>query len=313
MIDIAAVARGAVGGPVTNVTLTVSQDASTHRTTDVDVVRPDGSVIRLLHKDLSAAGVLPEARGHRPTFMTEADREVVVYRHALRDGRFGAPGLVASSTSTSGGPWLLLERVEGVALWQVGEVDVWEDVARWAAGLHADRASAVPILRRSLLSYDRNFFARWPPRARHFLSGAGPAVAARVERTLRRYDDVIEALDALPASFVHGELYASNVLVAPGRVCVIDWEMAGVGPGLLDVAALVAGGWSDDDRRLLLRAYHAALPMDARPPFDALQADLLRCRLHLAVQLLGWSAGWQPPSGHGHDWLAAALECAEQL
>jgi aminoglycoside phosphotransferase (APT) family kinase protein len=304
-------ARHAVGGRVSNVTLTAAREASTHRTTDVDVVRPDGTVVRLLHKDLGAGAVLPEARGHRPTFMSDADREVEVYRHALSGGRFGAPRLLASGTTSSGGPWLLLERVDAVALWQVGEVGVWQDVARWAAGLHA--ASVPSALAPSLLSYDRTFFARWPPRARQFLRGAGPVAAAGLECALERYDDVIDALGALPATFVHGELYASNVLVAPPRVCAIDWETAGLGPGLLDVAALVAGRWSDADRDLLLGAYHAALPPGSRPALQELRADLLRCRLHLAVQLLGWSAEWRAPSAHEHDWLAAAVECAEQL
>ena len=33
--------------------------------------------------------------------------------------------------------WLLLEKVAGVELWQVGDFAVWEDVARWLGAFHA--------------------------------------------------------------------------------------------------------------------------------------------------------------------------------
>jgi thiamine kinase-like enzyme len=33
------------------------------------------------------------------------------------------------------------------------------------------------------------------------------------------------------------------------RVCPVDWEMAAVGPGLIDLAALTAGWWTAHDSR----------------------------------------------------------------
>ncbi len=65
--------------------------------------------------------------------------------------------------------------------------------------------------------------------------GSVAALASAHERALAR-------LAGLPAVFVHGEFYASNILVSPGRVCPVDWEMAGIGPGVLDLAAL-ATAW----------------------------------------------------------------------
>jgi hypothetical protein len=48
--------------------------------------------------------------------------------------------------------------------------------------------------------------------------------------------------------------------------------------------------------------------------FPALEEeDLDVCRLHLAVQWLGWSPGWAPPMAHAHDWLADARELGERL
>ena len=40
---------------------------------------------------------------------------------------------------------------------------------------------------------------------------------------------------------------------------------------------------------------------------ETLSADLARCRLHLALQWLGWSPDWRPPPEHAHDWLGEAL------
>ena len=122
---------------------------------------------------------------------------------------------------------------------------------------------------------------------------------------------------ALPRTFVHGELYPSNVLVVrgnPPRICPVDWEMSGIGPGLVDLAALV-GGWGESKRNRLVSAYLSGCDDGPGRPSTpaALEKDLARCRLHLALQWLGWSADWRPPAEHAHDWLGEALELAGQL
>jgi hypothetical protein len=37
------------------------------------------------------------------------------------------------------------------------------------------------------------------------------------------------------------------------------------------------------------------------------------CRLHLAIQWLGWSTDWTPPKEHAHDWLGEAIALARKL
>jgi thiamine kinase-like enzyme len=135
---------------------------------------------------------------------------------------------------------------------------------------------------------------------------------------LERYDNVIAALAALPPTLVHGELYPSNVLVIPAqqpvRVCPVDWEMAGIGPGLLDLAALV-GGWGLAERDRLAAAYldGVGATSGAAPCSQTPSIELARCRLHLALQWLGWSPDWSPPPEHAHDWLGEALEIVGEL
>jgi thiamine kinase-like enzyme len=96
------------------------------------------------------------------------------------------------------------------------------------------------------------------------------------------------------------------------RVCPVDWEMAAVGPGLIDLAALTAGGWTAEEKEELALAYCAALVSYETPP-DAFLLALDYCRLHLAVQWLGWSQDWTPPPEHAQDWLGEVLGLAEKL
>jgi aminoglycoside phosphotransferase (APT) family kinase protein len=204
--------------------------------------------------------------------------------------------------------WLFLEAVDGAPLWQTGELRAWEETARWLAQLHAGEA---PAVHSHLIRYDAAYFRRWIDRAVAFApEGSLDAVAAGWNR-------VVERLSAWPRSFVHGEFYPSNVLVRRGtassRVVALDWEMAGVGPGLLDLAALGAGGWTQAERERLALVYLDSLPPAGRPSEDVLLHALAYFRLYVAVQWVGWSEDWSPPAEHAHDWLSEALSLADEL
>jgi thiamine kinase-like enzyme len=123
----------------------------------------------------------------------------------------------------------------------------------------------------------------------------------------------------MPKTLVHGDFNASNVLVtrsASGhRIRIIDWESAGVGPGLLDLASLVSGRLPERHREAMVAAYRGNL---AGSRLGALSAGELHealdwCRLALAVQWLGWSPGWSPPEAHAYDWRAEARTLAQNL
>lgn len=314
--DLERLVRQALGTEVSSVTLRSSRYATTHAITEVDVVLAGGTRRALLHKDLGIAHRLPQARGNRPAFLDDPGREVHAYRWVLAAGVPGVPACLASGgDDDSGSWWLLIERVPGVELWQVGEHEVWCEVARWAAALHRHPAPIDPAVRARLVSYDRAFFGHWPRRAREFAEAWEAARRRRLAAVLEGYDENVDRLAQLPRCFVHGELYPSNVLVdrASGRIAAVDWEMAGIGAPLLDLSALVAGGWSDDERAALVTAYHSALPLDARPPIEQLVEDLMRCELHRCIQWLGWAPGWEPPAEHRHDWLELAVSLAERL
>ena len=248
---------------------------------EIELARLDGGKLHVLLKRFD------ESPTTRPSVVRDPAREVAAYR-LLAGEQLGTPHCYAS-----GSCWLVLEKVEGVELWQCGDREAWEAAARWAARLHSRfdgrRLSAPPLLRR-----DAQFHGRWFARAR--------ALAGEKVDELRPAGEVAVArLDALPQTLVHGELYPANVLIAGPRVAVVDWETAAIGPGVIDLAALLTG-LTSGEREAIVQAFGGVDPL-----------DLAAAQLVLAVQWLGWCEGWQAPPEHRRDWFAEARSAAGVL
>ena len=295
---------------------------------EIEVRLDDGRDLQLMFKDVSRQALVEVARRVKPAFLYNPVREIETYRAILAPANLGTAtcyGAVVDPRSGGGRYWLFLERVPGVELYQIGDFSSWQQVARWLARMHARFATetegllhAVPLLR-----YDGDFYCRWLHRAQRFLGRAGhpqqSSAQRRFERLVTGYDAVVQRLLELPVTFIHGEFYASNVLVQERRqglrVSPVDWEMAAVAPGLIDLAALTSGGWNEQERTALALAYHSALAPEVPwwPAPEALLTALDYCRLHLTVQWLGWAPRWSPPPEHAQDWLGEALRLAEKL
>ncbi len=294
---------------------------------ELDVRLDDGAELQLIFKNLSQHALLGRARQLKPAFLYDPLREIEVYRTILAPKNLGTAacyGTIADQQAKRYG--LFLEKVPGLELYQVGDFTVWQGVARWLAAMHTRLAGEAEQLAEAapLLRYDEGFYWAWIRRARAALGqgGSSRSGAARhgIEWLASRYERVVERLMALQVTFIHGEFYAPNVLVqertgGPLRVCPVDWEMAAVGPGPMDLAALIAGGWHEEEKAALAEAYHSALaPGDRRPPTrDVFSATLESCRLHVAVQWLGWFGRRRPFGAHEQDWLGEALHLAEKL
>jgi thiamine kinase-like enzyme len=278
-----------------------------------------------MFKDLSPSALLEDARQAKPFFLYDPRREIQTYRSILAPARLGTPTCYGAVLDKRRGRyWLFLERVPGLRLAQVGAFSTWQQAARWLAVLHGRWAGKAEQMVRTahLLRWDAVLYRTWLPRAQTFLARAASSQPAGTRRHLAwlaaRYERVVRRLVALPRTVVHGEFYASNILVqetaAGPRVCPVDWEMAALGPGLLDLAALSAGQWTEEERLALAQAYHATLTPhgDGQPTAEFLSA-LACCHLHLAVQWLGWAPAWSVPPEQQQDWLREALRQAEKL
>jgi Phosphotransferase enzyme family len=294
---------------------------------EMDVRLQDGTTLQLLFKDLSRHLMLESARRFKPAFLYDPMREIETYRTILEPSRLGTAACYGIIVDHRAGRYgLFMEKVPGLELYQVGDLATWKRVAEWLAAMHTRFAGQTGSLAQAsrLLRYDATFYRRWIDRARTSLRRVEPPLPRDawrgMEQLARNYDRVIERLTELPVTFIHGEFYASNVLVHEGgeglRVCPVDWEMAAVGPGLIDLAALTAGGWTAGEKTALSMAYYAGLaphPVGRWADPEEFLLALDHCRLHLAVQWLGWASGWSSPPEHAQDWLGEALGLADKL
>jgi aminoglycoside phosphotransferase (APT) family kinase protein len=277
---------------------------------EVELLGPGRS--KLVCKRLDWDGLDPAARLAKPRFLHDPEREACVYERLLPRGPEGPPRFLGAATE-AGRSWLFLEWVEGRNLFQVGERDVWEGAATWLGRFHAafdgspsDLAARCPVVRR-----DADFYRRWATRARELGALSGSAARPLLDWLAAKHERLVEALAAMPQTLLHGEFYAANVLVAGDRaatrVAPVDWELAGSGPGALDLAAL-ACGWPAADREAMRLAYCHGRGAE----LSAFELDL--ARLQTAIQWLGWAPPeWEPPPGQGRDWVAEATEIAAGL
>jgi hypothetical protein len=296
----------ALGEPVEELERRPSEYRSSFRLEELDVTLGDGRQLELMFKDVGH--LEPEVSAAKPGFLYDGLREIEVYRDVLEPAHLGTPRFFGADVDRG---WLFIERIRGVELFQVGERATWEFVARWLAKAHAHFASVTARASRAL-RHDREYVELWPKRAlEHARERGDDESAEAVARVERGYSEVSARLLAQPRTLIHGEFYASNVLVdaftEPSRVAPVDWEQAAIGPALLDVAALTAGRWDEPNRAAIASAY-------AQAAGEALDEEGLEAaRLHLALQWLGWSRAWSPPLEHRTDWLVEALRSAEKL
>ena len=285
----------------------------------------DGATLQLIFKNLDWNMLRDEVRQIKPRFLYNAMREVETYRSILPTAPPGPPFYYGSLLDVANERyWLFLEKVAGLELYQIGELDKWHAAAVWLAKLHRAFAGKAAPLRDTapLLVYDEDYYARWMDRARRFTfeSDDAPLEAKRdLEWLAGRYGRVIAGLLELPATFIHGEFYASNVLIADGngdyRVAPVDWEVAAIAPAVFDLAALTAGSWTENQQQEMARAYFDALPDGGLwpPTFAELLNALDLAHIAIAIQWLGWAQTWTPPIETGQNWLGLALQLARKV
>ena len=288
----------------------------------------DGQPLQLIFKDLNPRALSVEARAAKPEFLDDPLREIELYSSLLDSARMGTAFCYGSVVDLPAERfWLFLEKVEGRELYQVGEFEIWRQTARWLARLHSSyrEPDSVPrSVHARLIRYNAAYYEQWLDRASSFqfqIPQTQPTTEAlRWQQFATWYvHQTVRELNALPTTLIHGEFYASNVIVQGSlqslRVCPIDWERAALGPGLMDLAALVAGKWTEPQKRDLALQYLAELNTCGidPPQTDKFLRELNLCRLQLAMQWLGWSENWSPPREHQQDWLAEAFHNAHAL
>jgi aminoglycoside phosphotransferase (APT) family kinase protein len=202
---------------------------------------------------------------------------------------------------------LVLEWVHGRRLKKIASVERWSAAGSWLGRLHGELSSSGLRHREDLAlpRHDSTFFARWAERAARAAVERCPEAGPRLERLLRDYDGVVEALTSTEPTLVHGELYCTNIMLRGGPrggFCPFDWETAAIGCGTLDLAYLGRQelGIQPMD---LLRAYARGwADVALRPPsLQTLSVQHAAARVHERLYLV-WSAATHRRVGEAKIW-----------
>jgi hypothetical protein len=313
-IELQTALEGAFKRPIAALSRRPCEYYSSFSIEELELIFDDGGQMPMIFKNVGRNGLLENGHLAKPVFLYNPLREISTYETILEPaGLETAQFYGAFVDSKSERYWLFLERVPGRPLSEIGDFEHWKNVARWLARMHI-RLSDSGQRAEHLIWYDRSFYQVWRERACENL--ADPDL---LEWLHCHYDRVIERLLAMPEAVIHGDFYASNILLqntsSALRVCPVDWEMAAYAPGLIDLAALVSGDWSDEEKASLAMAYYNEI--ESKHPAMRQRADFLTaldcCRLHLALQCIGSSRSWSPPPQHHHDWFQEAVRLTERL
>ena len=209
----------------------------------------DGEAVTLFVKHLGS-----EQADHPDKLVR--DREPLVYRRLLSGRDLPAPAFYGSRRNPATGRHeVFLEHIDDWNL-KYQRLEHWATAAARLADLHAHFAARTGELRRTdfLLRLDQDYFAEWAARAVAAVGAAAPALARRLELALRAHDEVARLLASQPPTLVHNDLAPKNVIADtsrdPARICFVDWEMAGVGCGLLDLVHFTHGLDAPDEQRV---------------------------------------------------------------
>ncbi len=286
---------------------------------EVELILEDGRRLEILWKNTGRRGILDGAANVRLRNPEDPRCELETYTTLLQSG-LGPPACYGTVMDVEQGEyWLFLEKVNGFPLSETGELSTWMSVARWLALFQ--RNCPIPPGRLDWLTkYDADYYRTWADRSLEVVSSFRERRRGQelrcFERLLAQNDRLTAQLINQPQAVIHGEFYAANVLVAPKesggvRVCPVDWGTTAIGPALVDVAALVSGGWSESERTEIAQAYRDSAFPDL--PWREFTHRLNQCRMHIAIKWVGWCPGWRPPKEQAYDWLAEACRLAKQL
>jgi hypothetical protein len=125
----------------------------------------------------------------------------------------------------------------------------------------------------------------WAPYCAFMADRLGEHMKPIGERLLACVPRILAGLSTKPATLVHGDYRADNFFYGAGEqdFTVVDWQIILRGPGAFDVAYLLTGNLSVEDRRAsgeaLVRRYHDALLAGGVQgyDFDACWRDVRLC------------------------------------
>lgn len=244
------------------------------------------------------------------------DREVLIYEELLGDGDLPVARYYGSEWNEGARRREIF--LEYIPDWDLRYQDLahWFTAARRLARLHAHFAARSERLlsRDYLLRLDAEYLREWADRALGVVAGYDVGLEKRMSRIASEYARIAGVLSRRPLTLVHNDLAPKNVLAdrahAPARIAFVDWEVAGVGCGVLDLVDLKYGLDPESDERMCA-AYCTELAGTGLLPTDRSELDALfaACELQKTMHRLAHGASWRLPP----DTIARWTREAEQL
>lgn len=243
--------------------------------------------------------VVKEPQGSTRTGLAGAGRrEVGIYETLASHLPLRTPSLICAGY---GGAWLLLEDVEQALAASDWSVDDYKNAVKGLAAMHdrfwglGDDLDAFPWLGRPL-SVDFEVHVTAAAQAiQHIVNITSTNVPAwdperlqLLARLMEGAEQVAGLLRRLPKTLLHGDYWPGNIAVlGDGSQAVFDWQLAAVGPAVLDLLVFVKNSqW-----------YFGHLPVD-EPDLIDIYRDEIKARTGV-----GWDdSEWQEQWDHALIW-----------
>jgi aminoglycoside phosphotransferase (APT) family kinase protein len=244
-------------------------------------------------KTFSVACVVKEPRAAgRKALAHPGVREAGVYRALASQLPMATPALIAADPD---GRWLVLEAVEAAEAPEDWAPERYAQAVALLASLHerfwalADDLAVFPWLARPLtLDYEIHVYAaaqaldRIVRRAQPALIAESPPGLAVLGQLISQAERVAAPLRAAPFTLLHGDYWEGNLLRdEEGDLIVLDWQLAGIGPGVLDLRVMAANCLWERGR----------LPVPAEALADQYRREIARV-LKVTWTDAEWAALW---------------------
>jgi hypothetical protein len=170
--------------------------------------------------------------GLGPDALAAARRELRFYQDVAPVVPVRTPTLLGCLDGDDGVAVLLEDAGEAREA-EAWTVDMWSRLGRELAALHQMPVpqevgwDSPDVLRVAVTEPDLD-------EVRAFWAPAMPQLAEFVSRRV----ELVERLDAVPVAFIHGDCHTGNIVYAAGAPAFCDWQAAGIGRPVSDLALL---------------------------------------------------------------------------
>lgn len=279
----------------------------------ISLTLDDGTSMSLFVKYLG-----PEEEDHPEK--DERDREILIYEKLFAGhAELPVPSYFGSrSNRATRRHEVFLENVDGWNLKYQG-LEHWFTAARRLADLQRHFADRREELEASefLLRFDGDYFHEWADRALSTVAAGFADLAGDLRPIINGYADVSDLLAAQPVTLVHNDPSPKNVVAdtteGPARIVFVDWEMAGIGCGLLDLVHLKFGLDPESDARMLTEYLDELAGSDLVPEQQDFDCVVAACELHKTLYRLAWSGTWNLPLERVALWVDEARTFLERV